>query len=352
MANELKKLLIAASGTGGHLFPALALAEQLPDYQIEWLGVPNRLENQLVPAQYPLNTIAIEGFQERFGLGTLGILLRLSSSIREVRQIIKEKNFQGVFSTGGYIAAPAIIAARSLGVPVILHESNALPGKVTRWLSGWCTSVALGFEYGAHYLPRTGTAYTGTPVRAQFRTQQKLDLPIPENVPLIAVVGGSQGAVAVNQLVRQCAIAWLDAGAWIVHLTGDNDPDAQSLQHPQYFAMPFYDNMAALFQRTNLAISRAGAGTLTELAVTHTPAILIPYPYAAEDHQVYNAAIFDSAGAGLVFRQAELTPDLLQSKVLNLLHSPDLLQQMAQKAGKLGFPDSAERLADLVRQTL
>lgn len=352
MANEPKRLLIAASGTGGHLFPAIALAEKLPDYEIEWLGVPNRLETQLVPAQYPLNTIEVEGFQQGFGLGTLGILLRLTGSIRQVRQLLKDKNFQGVFSTGGYIAAPAIIAARSIGVAVILHESNALPGKVTRWLSPWCSSVALGFEYGAHYLPRAGTAYTGTPVRAQFRAPQKLELPIPEDVPLIAVVGGSQGAVAVNQIVRECAPAWLNAGAWIVHLTGDNDPDAQSFQHPQYFSMPFYDNMAALLQRTNLAISRAGAGTLTELAVTQTPAILIPYPFAAEDHQVYNAAIFNSAGAGLVFRQSELTPQLLESKVLNLLQSPEQLQQMAQKAATLAVPDSAERLADLVRRTL
>ncbi|MBD1881732.1 undecaprenyldiphospho-muramoylpentapeptide beta-N-acetylglucosaminyltransferase [Coleofasciculus sp. FACHB-T130] len=352
MANEPKRLLIAASGTGGHLFPAIALAEKLPDYEIEWLGVPNRLETQLVPAQYPLNTIEVEGFQQGFGLGTLGILLRLTGSIRQVRQLLKDKNFQGVFSTGGYIAAPAIIAARSIGIPVIMHESNALPGKVTRWLSPWCNSVALGFEYGAHYLPRAGTAYTGTPVRAQFRTPQKLELPIPEDVPLIAVVGGSQGAVAVNQIVRECAPAWLKAGAWIVHLTGDNDPDAQSFQHPQYFSMPFYDNMAALLQRTNLAISRAGAGTLTELAVTQTPAILIPYPFAAEDHQVYNGAIFNSAGAGLVFRQSELTPQLLESKVLNLLQSPEQLQQMAQKAATLAVPDSAERLADLVRRTL
>ncbi|MBW4577441.1 MAG: undecaprenyldiphospho-muramoylpentapeptide beta-N-acetylglucosaminyltransferase [Aphanothece sp. CMT-3BRIN-NPC111] len=352
MSNEPIRLLIAASGTGGHLFPAIALAEQLPDYQIDWLGVPNRLERQLVPAQYPLHTIAVEGFQQRFGLGTMAILLRLSSSIRQVRQMLKEKNFQGVFTTGGYIASPAIIAARSLGLPVILHESNALPGKVTRWLSPWCTTVALGFPPAEHYLPRARTLVVGTPVRSQFRAPQKLELPIPENVPLIVVAGGSQGAVAINQLVRQCAPAWFDAGAWIVHLTGENDPDAQSLQHPQYFSLPFYDNMAGLFQRASLAISRAGAATITELAVTQTPAILIPYPFAAEDHQVFNAAIFADAGAGLVFRQAELTPQLLKGKVLHLLQSPQQLQQMAQCAADLAIADSAERLAALVRQLL
>jgi len=344
------RLLIAASGTGGHVFPAIAMAQQMPDYKIEWLGVPDRLEQELVPAQYPLNTIDVEGFQQRFGLGTLRILGRLASSVHQVRQLIKTEKFDAVFTTGGYIAGPAIIAARWQGVPVILHESNAIPGKVTRFFSPLCTSVGLGFESTSEYLPRAKTVYVGTPVRSNFRDIQKLELPIPDDVPLIVVVGGSQGAIAVNKLVRQCATVWFDAGAWIVHLTGENDPDAQTLEHPQYLQMPFYDNMAALLQRANLAISRAGAGTLTELAITHTPAILIPYPFAAEDHQAFNAAGFADADAALVFRQADLTPEVLESKVLNLLQSPQLLEQMAKNAASLAVTDSAERLAALVRQ--
>lgn len=351
------RLMIAASGTGGHLFPAIALAEQLPDYQIEWLGVPNRLETQLVPAQYPLHTIAVEGFQERLGLGTLRVLGKLTSSILQVRQLLKQGKFQGVFTTGGYIAAPAVIAARSLSLPVILHEANAIPGKVTRYFSPWCSAVALGFEPAAQYLTRVRTIYTGTPVRSQFRIGgidqlPPLDLPIPEDVPVIVVVGGSQGAVAVNQLVRQCAEAWFDAGAVIVHLTGTNDPDAASLKHRQYFPLPFYDNMAGLLLRANLAISRAGAGTLTELAACGTPSILIPFPYAAEDHQTYNAAVFSAAGAALVFRQAELTPQVLETKVLSLLQSSEQLDVMGKSARAIAVPDSAERLATLVRQMI
>lgn len=344
------RLLIAASGTGGHVFPALAVAQQMPDYKIDWLGVPDRLEQELVPAQYPLHTIPVEGFQQRLGLGTVRIFGRLVSSVHQVRQLLKTEKFDGVFTTGGYIAGPAIIAARWQGLPVILHESNAIPGKVTRFFSPLCHAVALGFESTSQYLPNAKTIYVGTPVRANFRAAQQLELPIPEDVPLIVVVGGSQGAIAVNKLVRQCAPAWFNTGAWIVHLTGENDPDTTTLQHPQYLQMPFYDNMAALLQRANLAISRAGAGTLTELAITHTPAILIPYPYAAEDHQSFNAASFADAGAALVFPQAELTPELLKSKVLNLLNCPQILQQMAQKSATLAVTDSAERLANLVRQ--
>ncbi|MCY7324272.1 MAG: undecaprenyldiphospho-muramoylpentapeptide beta-N-acetylglucosaminyltransferase [Phormidesmis sp. CAN_BIN36] len=353
------RLLIAASGTGGHVFPAIATAEQLPDYQIEWLGVPDRLETQLVgdPSKkgYPLHTIAVAGFQQKLGLGTLKVLLRLIGSIRQVRTLLKQGKFDGVFTTGGYIAAPAILAARSLGLPVILHESNALPGKVTRWFAPWCSVVAIGFEAAAQYLPRSKTICVGTPVRSQFRSaldNALEDLSIPKAVSLIVVVGVSQGAVALNKLVRKAAPAWFAAGAWVVHLTGDSDPDAQSLQHSQYVVLPFYDHMAALFQRANLAISRSGAGTLTELAITHTPSILIPYPFAAEDHQAFNAAVFAKAGAAEVDRQADLTPEVLETQVLTMLKSPDRLQQMAKQAASLAVVNSAEQLAQLIRQHL
>ncbi|MBW4658433.1 MAG: undecaprenyldiphospho-muramoylpentapeptide beta-N-acetylglucosaminyltransferase [Drouetiella hepatica Uher 2000/2452] len=359
MPQSLPKLLIAASGTGGHLFPAIATAEQLTDFQIEWLGVPDRLERQLVPDRYSMHTIRVEGFQQRFGIGTLKIFSRLLLSILKVRQLLQQGSFQALLTTGGYIAAPSILAARSLGLPVVLHESNALPGKVTRWLSPFCDVVAIGFAAAADRLPRAKTVCVGTPVRSQFRPlanlamnlpSAQLDLPIPADAPLIVVFGGSQGAVGLNKLVRQAASAWFDAGFWVVHLTGESDPDAQTLSHPQYFCLPFYDNMAGLLQRADLAISRAGAGSLTELAVTATPSILIPYPYAAEDHQSYNAAIFKAANAALVFQQSELTSDLLESKVLHLLRSPDQLHSMAVAAGNLATADSAEQLAAIVRQ--
>lgn len=355
MVDTPTRLLIAASGTGGHLFPAIALCEKLPEYQIEWLGVPNRLETQLVPKQYKLNTISVEGFQKGFGISSLFTLGKLIGSILEVRKLLKQGNFQGVFTTGGYIAGPSVIAARSLGLPVILHEANALPGKVTRFFGPWCDAVAVGFEVAAKYLPKAKTIYTSTPVRSEFLAPgiaATLDLPIPFEAPLIVVFGGSQGAVAVNKLVRQCATAWFKAGAYIVHLTGESDPDANSLQHPQYICLPFYDNMAALLRRANLAISRSGAGSLTELAVCSTPSILIPYPFAAEDHQTYNANVFTAVNAALLFKQSDLTAETLQNEVLRLLQSEDELRQMGENSKVVVLPDSAEKLAQLVREII
>lgn len=352
MSDKSTKILIAASGTGGHLFPALAVAEQLPEYQIEWLGVPDRLETKLVPDSYPLYTISVAGFQKGLSLNSLKTLFRLITSIFQVRQLLKHHQIKLVFTTGGYIAGPTIIAAKLMNIPVILHESNFIPGKVTRFFAKFCNIVAIGFQGTANYLGKAKTIYVSTPVRSQFRTPQTLDLPIPPDAPLIVVVGGSQGAVALNESVRNCVQNWFETGAYLVHLTGENDPNADSLKHPQYFSLPFYHNMAALLQRANLAISRAGSGSLTELAVTNTPAILVPYPFAAENHQAYNAKVFADAGAAIVDRQSELTPEILNEQVLDLLNNPDKLKTMAENMASLALTDSAEMIALLLRENL
>lgn len=349
MASSPTRILIAASGTGGHLFPAIALAQELKDYQIEWLGTANRLETSLVPKDYPLNIVAAEGFQQKLSFKTLKIMLNFLSAIFQTQKLIKEHQIDLVFTTGGYIAAPAILAARWQGIPVVIHESNYIPGKVTKLFSRWCNVTALGFAGTAQYLPQSNTVYVSTPVRAQFLSPQKLDLDLPDDAIVILVIGGSQGAVAVNQLIREAAPPWFDLGAYVIHLTGNNDPQVDSLQHPQYITMPFSDNMAGLLQRANLAISRGGAGAITELAFTATPGILIPYPYAAEDHQTYNAQELVNVGAAVVYQQSELTPEILRDAVCQWLKSPEKLKEMANKARNLAVTDSAARLATIIR---
>ena len=343
------RLLIAASGTGGHLFPALAVAEQLSDYEIQWLGVPDRLENTLVPDHYPLNLVAVEGLQKPLGIKSIKIGMGLLKSVFQVRKLIKEQNIDVVFTTGGYIAAPAILAAKLSNKPAILHEANFIPGKVTRFLSRWCSAIALGFQGTAQYLPEVATQYVSTPVRSNFLSIQDLSLGIPNDAVLIVVAGGSQGALAVNQLVRQASLSWLDRGAYVVHLTGKNDPNVDEIEHPHYIHLPFYDNMAGLLQRANLAISRAGAGTLTELAITNTPSILIPYPFAAEDHQAFNAKFFTDSKAAITFNQKDLTVKVLEDQVNEWLDNPEVLTTMSQQAGTLAIANSAIQLAELIR---
>lgn len=348
----MPKLLIAASGTGGHVFPALAVAQALPDWQIEWLGVPERLENQLVPQNYPLHRVHLSGLPGGVNWRTVRVLGELLNATWQVRQLLKSGNFDQVFTTGGYIAAPAILAARSLGIPVVLHESNVLPGKVTRWLGRWCTVVALGFAEAQSHLPGMKTVVVGTPVRPDFAqiTLAKEALAIPCDAFVVLITGGSQGAVSLNRMVRACVPAWLERGWWVVHQTGDQDLERGNLTHPQYIERAFFPDMAAWMGRAQLVVARAGAGTLSELTLLHKPAILIPYPWAAENHQQYNADIFASQGAAMVTKQADLTPSLLDTWVTELADHPERLAQMGRAMGSLAVPDSAQRVAQVLAE--
>ena len=300
----MSRLLIAASGTGGHLFPALAVARALPaDWQIQWLGVPNRLETELVPADIPLHTVNAGGLQGR-GLEKLLNFLRLLGASWSVRQLIRREGIRVVFSTGGYIAAPAILAARWCGVPVVLHESNGVPGRVTRLLGKLCSRVAVGLPQAAERLPGCQPRVTGTPVRREFLEPAALPAWVPAGAgPLLVVMGGSQGAVGLNRMVRPLLPQLLAAGCRVVHLSGSNDPDSDQLQHPAYAERPFSDEVPGLLQHADLVISRAGAGSLSELAVCGSPTILVPFPQAADKHQDANAGAAAALGAAVIVWQ-------------------------------------------------
>jgi len=301
---SMTRLLIAASGTGGHLFPALAVAEALPpDWSIHWLGVPDRLERELVPSRFPLHTIRAGGLQGR-GLKKLWQLLRLLAATGTVRRLIRREGVDLVFSTGGYIAAPAILAARWCGVPVVLHESNAVPGRVTRLLGRLCSQVALGLPEAAGQLRGCQPVVTGTPVRQAFLEPAPLPAWVPAGAgPLLLVMGGSQGAVGLNRMLRPLLPRLLAAGCRVVHLSGSNDGAAGQFQHPAYVDVPFSDEMAGLLQHADLVISRAGAGSLAELAVSGAATVLVPFPQAADRHQDANAAAAAALGAAVIVWQ-------------------------------------------------
>jgi UDP-N-acetylglucosamine--N-acetylmuramyl-(pentapeptide) pyrophosphoryl-undecaprenol N-acetylglucosamine transferase len=365
----MPKLLIAASGTGGHLFPALAVAEAMPaNWQVEWLGVPDRLERQLVPSCYPLHLVKAGGLQGPGLPRKLWQLMQLLGASVSVRRLIRRNRVDVVFSSGGYIAAPAILAARWCGVPVVLHESNAIPGRVTRLLGRFCTRVAVGLEEAAGRLPHCRPLPSGTPVRQAFLKPAPLPGWVPAgDGPLLVVMGGSQGAVGLNRMVRPLLAELAAAGCRVVHLTGSHDPDAGRLDGAGVVERPFCDEMAGLLQHADLAISRAGAGSLSELAVCGTPAILVPFPQAADRHQDANAAAAAALGAAVIVWQHAPEEPALRQAIWRLLGArlagaggPDDGPAQAGEAGNdplatlragmasLAVRDADRRLADLL----
>ena len=355
----MPRLLIAASGTGGHLFPALSVAEALPvGWSVRWLGVPDRLETELVPEQYGLVTVKAGGLQGR-GLRKLIQLLRLLAASRDVRRLIRRERVDAVFTTGGYIAAPAILGARWCGVPVVLHESNAIPGRVTRLLGRFCTRVAVGLDAAVSRIPGCTAVVTGTPVRDSFLHPQPLPAWVPQGQgPLLVVIGGSQGALGLNRMVRVLLPELLSHGCRVVHLTGSNDPDVNSIEHAALVERPFSDDIPGLLQHADLAISRAGAGSLSELAVCATPAVLVPFPQAADQHQDANAACAAALGAAVIVHQHDPNHPALRDTLWRLLGRrlgsneaadaslPDMKQAMHQ----LAVRDADQQLATLLQE--
>ena len=346
----MTRLLIAASGTGGHLFPAIAVAEALPEgWQVRWLGVPDRLETQLVPESIPLTTVRAGGLQGR-GLNKLIQLIRLIGAIGTVRRLIRRERIEVVFTTGGYIAAPAIVAARWCGVPAVLHEANAIPGRVTRLMGRFCRAVAVGLPVASDRIPGHRPLLTGMPVRTAFLESQPLPdwVPISDG-PLLVVIGGSQGAVGLNRMVRAVVPELLEQGCRIVHLTGRNDPEVGQLQHPNLVELTFSDEIPGLLQHADLAVSRAGAGSLSELAICRTPSILVPFPQAADGHQEANAACAARTGGAVIVHQHAPEATALRDTILRLLGTDaELLQEMRTGMEKLAVQDADQRLVDLL----
>ena len=353
----MTRLLIAASGTGGHLFPALAVAEAINTrWPVRWLGVPDRLETELVPDRYGLITVKAGGLQGR-GWAKLLQLMRLLAASWTVRRVIRRQEIDVVFTTGGYIAAPAILAARWCGIPVVLHESNAIPGRVTRLLGRFCSAVAIGLPIAQGRIPASRPVLTGTPVRAAFLDPQPLPNWVPTgDGPLLVVMGGSQGAVGLNRMVRGVLPTLLQQGCRVVHLTGGNDPECQTLQHPLLVEKRFSDEIPALLQHADLAISRAGAGSISELAVCGTPTVLVPFPQAADRHQEANAACAAKCGGAVIVHQhAPEHPAL--ARTLDQLLAERLGRKDAEQSGLLeamreGMMQLAERDADAQLATL
>ncbi len=325
----MPRLLIAASGTGGHIYPALSFADSLSNsWEIEWLGVPNRLEIELVPKKYNLIKLKVGGLQGNLVRKIFDLCKLLFASI-QVSFLLRQKKINVVFTTGGYISAPSILGAKLTGIPILLHESNAIPGKVTRLLGKFCDHVALGIPSASEYLQGCRTSFTGTPVRPEFFVDQPLPpwVPLGEGV-LIVVMGGSQGAIKMNEMVRSILPWLLNKGCRVIHLTGDNDSFYKKLDkidtHANLVVRKYSNEISALLRNADLAISRAGSGAICELMVTKTPSILIPFPASADQHQELNASYMARYGGAVIVNQHDPENDILKNTISNLIDSNSL----------------------------
>ena len=311
--SKKNNLLVAASGTGGHIFPALAVSKEIEDeWNIHWLGVHQRLDSNFIPKRYNLTTLNIKTPRKNIFLFYQYIEILMSAF--QIIRILKEKKINLVFTTGGYISAPTIIASRLLGIPVIIHESNLVPGMVTKYFGFLCNYVLLGFKKTNSYLKNCKTIFTGTPLREEFYKSNLLPEWAPKGKgPLLIVMGGSQGALAINEILYESLEFLMNKKFRIVHIIGEYNKKSFHVKNlKNYVQKKFTNEIAALIQNCDLVISRSGAGTINELIETEKPSILIPYPHSKNNHQEKNAIILAENGGSVLLNQNKISKELFQ----------------------------------------
>lgn len=355
MSAQPPLVMVMAGGTGGHIFPGLAVAQALRErgVQVRWLGADGGMENRLVPPQgIAIDTIAVKGLRGKGALALLGAPLRVLRALRAAAQVLRQHRPEAVVCFGGYAAGPGGVAARLAGIPLLVHEQNRAAGMTNKVLAKLARQVLVGF-------PQTFAHETvvGNPVRAQIA-----QVPPPEQRdfghagPLrLLVLGGSQGARALNAAVPQ-AVAALGQAVEVRHQAGEKLLEearaAYAAAGVDARVEPFIADMAAAYGWADLVVCRAGALTLAELCAVGVGSVLVPFPQAVDDHQTRNAEYLVERGAALLLPQGEDLADRLRDVLADLIAAPERRLALAQAARALALPDAAGRVADAVLATL
>lgn len=346
---------MTGGGTGGHVFPALAVAQMLRDrgHRLLFIGTSEGMEARLIPdAGYEIEFIRSSGLN-RVGLRKqMQTLTQLPAAIVTAGKILKRFRPQAVFSTGGYVAGPVMIAAILSGIPLIVMEPNAIPGFANRRVAGRVYRALLGFETTQSWFPKRRSEVTGLPVRPEFFRVQ----PKQGGEFTILITGGSRGARTLNRASRDSWTFFRESVAPIrlVHQTGANEHKSLAKEFASASVegelVPFIRNMPDAFSQVDLVIGRAGAGAVNEIAAAGMASVLVPLPTAADDHQRRNAETLVKAGAARMILDREMNGERLFREVEELRHSPEVLEQMRNRVRCFAKPGAAKRAADVLEE--
>lgn len=363
----MRRVIISGGGTGGHIYPAITIARAIADIEpTEFLYVGSKigLENTLIPNEgIPFVTIDVRGLERKISFRNLVTLGKTAGSLIKAEHIIHKFKPDVVIGTGGFVCGPVLLAASLSGIPTLVQEQNVIPGVTNTILSRFVKCVALGYEEAAERFKRKDIlVYTGNPVRKDILTGTKghgrallgLD---PDKFTLL-VAGGSRGARSINNAMIEVHRYFRDSkDIQILHVTGDHEYDrvvgqlegidGKGRYGEGSHIIPYLHHMPEALAAADLAVYRAGAVGLAELTVRGLPAILIPYPYAAEDHQRYNAQALVMCGAAKMILDKMLTGRELLEEIVHLKNDPEALKRMAQASKSKGRPQAAHDIAEL-----
>lgn len=357
------KILIACGGTGGHLFPGIAVGEALRarGHEVMLLISEKKVDSE-ASAKYThleFKTVPAVAKPPTLSPRMLPFLWKLWGSIGQCKSILREFKADAVLGMGGFTSLPPVYAGHKLGLKTFIHDSNARPGRANVMTCRFCTRVFLGLDAAKAFFPNRETVITGTPVRPEImnlpsREEAALLFGLDPARPVIVVTGGSQGARRLNELSAQAA-ASLPPEMQVLHIAGALDFQRVSeitQGRSGYKVLGFCAQMASAYAVADLIIARSGASSMTEIAIAGIPAILVPYPYAADDHQTRNAEVFDSAGAAKLVQERDLDAQKLASLATSILQDLPTYKRMAKAARALAVPDAADRVCAAIEATL
>ncbi len=350
------RIIIAGGGTGGHVIPALAIAQQLKkqfEADVLFIGTARGIETRLVPqAGFPLELIRVGALKNVSLMTRAKTMFDLPRAIAASSRMLTDFDPEVVIGVGGYASGPAMVAAIRRRLPTLAFEPNVVPGFANRMIARWVSAAAVHFEETCQYFPHCRV--TGVPVRAAF-----FDIDIPAKAggaPTLLVFGGSQGARAINQAMME-SLPGLRAkipGIHIIHQTGQRDYDQVLAAYQQSGISgevhKFIDDMPGTFARADLLVCRSGASTVGEITAAGKPAIFVPFPAAADDHQNVNARALERAGAAIVVEESNLGAAYLVDTIAALISDRSRLQSMSEAAKSLAHPKAVEEIAEMVRK--
>lgn len=362
-ARNEKSVAIACGGTGGHLFPGLAVADQLVKNgcRVTLLISPKEVDQQAVENASGMDIVTLPAVGLKRG-GRIAFARGFAQSYRAAKKCFSSSPPDAALAMGGFTSAPPILAARLLGAPTFLHESNTIPGRANRLLSWIVDHAFVGFPSTRAHLNNRKVIVTGTPVRQPFHARDprasRAALGLDPDRPALLVMGGSQGASGINELVIQSLplLAELAPQLQWFHLTGPTQVEevqrAYAALNLKAIVHPFFGEMELALGAASAAITRAGASSLAELAAMRVPAILIPYPAATDNHQFENAHAFEQSGAACLLEQTTATPEKLAQLLLPLLRDDYTRARMQKALAHWHAPEAAQRIARTILESL
>lgn len=359
------RIVVSGGGTGGHIYPALALIREIhkenKNAEFLYIGTEAGLESSIVKREnIPFKSIHITGFKRKLSFDNVKTIYRFVKGVSDSKKILKEFKPDVVIGTGGYVCGPVVYAAAKMKIPTIIHEQNSVPGLTNKFLSRYVNKIAICFEEAREYFPDKNVIFTGNPRASEVMGQDgihgRISTGLKTNMPAVLVFGGSRGARPINEAIIKALSQFREKPYQILYVTGDAhfeevQKEVALVGNPENVIIkPFIHNMPEVLAGIDLTVARAGATTLAELTSLGIPSILIPSPYVTNNHQEKNARSLSDQGAAILLIEKDLNSKRLVEEIDAILLDKNKLNDMKNKAKKLGVPDSAQRLYTVMKK--